>query len=71
MKKIIPKIYELLKSEGTAVVLIKPQFEAGKENIGKRGIVKDKKVHVRILEEINVFAMESWSEWLKNTPIPL
>lgn len=71
LKKIIPKIYELLKSEGTAVVLIKPQFEAGKENIGKRGIVKDKKVHVRILEEINVFAMESGLNAEKYTYSPV
>lgn len=56
LKKILPKIYELLKPEAAAVVLIKPQFEAGRENIGKHGIVKDKKVHIRILEEINAFA---------------
>lgn len=71
LKKIIPKIYELLKPEGTAVILIKPQFEAGKENIGKRGIVKDKKVHVRILEEINAFAMESGLNAEKYTYSPL
>lgn len=53
--KILPKISELLKADGTAAVLIKPQFEAGKSDIGKRGIVKDRKVHVRILSEIDSF----------------
>jgi 23S rRNA (cytidine1920-2'-O)/16S rRNA (cytidine1409-2'-O)-methyltransferase len=57
LKKILPKINELLKKNGCAVVLIKPQFEAGRENIGKRGIVKDKKVHSRILAEIDEFAV--------------
>ncbi len=53
--KILPKISELLKEDGIAAVLIKPQFEAGKSDIGKRGIVKDRKVHVRILSEIDSF----------------
>ncbi len=53
--KILPKISELLKEDGIAAVLIKPQFEAGKSDIGKRGIVKDRKVHMRILSEIDSF----------------
>lgn len=55
LTKIMGKIWELLKENGVASVLIKPQFEAGKSDIGKRGIVKDKKVHVRILTEIDQF----------------
>lgn len=55
LTKIISKIYELLKEGGTAAVLIKPQFEAGKKDIGKKGIVKDKKVHMRILGELDSF----------------
>ncbi len=56
LTKILPKIYELLKDGACAAVLIKPQFEAGKKDIGKHGIVKDKKVHIRILGEIDDFA---------------
>ena len=56
LTKILPKIYELLKDGACAAVLIKPQFEAGKKDIGKHGIVKDKKVHIRILGEIDEFA---------------
>ena len=56
LTKILPKIYELLKEGAAAAVLIKPQFEAGKSDIGKRGIVKDRKVHERVLADIDSFA---------------
>ena len=56
LTKILPKVYELLKEEAVAAVLIKPQFEAGRSDIGKRGIVKDRKVHIRVLSEIDSFA---------------
>ncbi len=52
LTKILPKIAELIKDGGTAAVLIKPQFEAGKSSIGKKGVVKDRKAHVRVLEEM-------------------
>ena len=57
LTKIIPKVYELLKDGECAAVLIKPQFEAGRSDIGKRGIVKDRKVHIRVLSEIDSFAV--------------
>ena len=53
---ILPKIYELLGESGTAAVLIKPQFEAGRSGVGKNGIVRDKKVHLRVLRDIDSFA---------------
>lgn len=56
LTKIIPKIYELLADEAMAAVLIKPQFEAGKSGIGKHGIVKNRKIHERVLREIDDFA---------------
>ena len=56
LTKILPKIYELMKEGGCGAVLIKPQFEAGRKDIGKHGIVKDRKVHIRVLEEIDAFA---------------
>lgn len=58
LKMILPKIYELLKDGETAAVLIKPQFEAGKSNIGKHGIVKDQKVHVNVLADTDRFSAE-------------
>ena len=56
LTKILPKMYELLSADGCAAVLVKPQFEAGRSDIGKRGVVKDRKVHERILGEIDSFA---------------
>lgn len=56
LTKVLPKVYELLKDGAAAAVLIKPQFEAGRKDIGKRGIVKDRKVHIRVLSEIDSFA---------------
>ncbi len=45
LKKIMPATVELLKDNGEVVALIKPQFEAGKEKVGKKGVVRDIEVH--------------------------
>ncbi len=55
LKKILPKIAELMTEDGDAAVLIKPQFEAGRANIGKKGIVRDRKVHASVLADITAF----------------
>jgi len=57
LTKILPKIKELLAEGAVSAVLIKPQFEAGKSSIGKNGIVKDRKVHERVLAEIDETAV--------------
>ncbi len=49
---IFPVMRNLLKDGGEAVCLIKPQFEAGKENVGKKGVVRDKNVHIAVIEKI-------------------
>ncbi|MDD7185679.1 MAG: TlyA family RNA methyltransferase [Ruminococcus sp.] len=56
LKQILPKALELLSAEGIISALIKPQFEAGRQNISKNGIVKDKKTHIRILQDIDSFS---------------
>ncbi|MDE6502195.1 MAG: TlyA family RNA methyltransferase [Ruminococcus sp.] len=53
LKMILPVFSNFLKNGAEAVVLIKPQFEAGKKFIGKHGIVRNKKVHQRVLNEID------------------
>lgn len=55
LTKILPEIREIISGDTVAVVLIKPQFEAGKKYVGKKGVVKDRKVHERILSEIDSF----------------
>lgn len=53
---ILPKVAELLSDDGEVVVLIKPQFEAGRSNLNKNGVVKSKKVHVSVIEDIIAFS---------------
>lgn len=53
---VLDRAYELLKTKGEIVILIKPQFEAGKEYLNKNGVVKDRKVHAKVIEKIALFA---------------
>ncbi len=46
---ILPALYPCMRENGQAVILIKPQFEAGRELVGKHGVVRDKKVHAAVL----------------------
>lgn len=56
LKLVLPEIKELLKEQGQAVVLIKPQFEVGKKGIGKNGIVKNPALREKTVEDIKSFA---------------
>ena len=53
---ILPAIHPLLKENADVVCLIKPQFEAGREEVGKKGVVRDSAVHQRVIERILAFA---------------
>lgn len=52
LEKVIPAARELLSPTGEMVCLIKPQFEAGREKVGKKGVVRDPKVHIEVIERI-------------------
>lgn len=56
LEKVLPVVYDLLKNSGEVVALIKPQFEAGREHVGKKGVVKDKKIHAAVIEKVLNFA---------------
>lgn len=56
LEKILPPAYELLIPEGEMVCLIKPQFEAGREKVGKKGVVTDRRVHKEVIENVIRFA---------------
>lgn len=56
LELILPPLAKILRSGGEVVALIKPQFEAGKEKVGKHGIVKDHAVHKEVLEKVLDFA---------------
>lgn len=48
---ILPVLYQILLPQGDVIALVKPQFEAGKEHVGKKGIVRDAAVHLMVLEK--------------------
>jgi 23S rRNA (cytidine1920-2'-O)/16S rRNA (cytidine1409-2'-O)-methyltransferase len=56
--KVLPAIVPLLKTEGRIIILIKPQFEVGRGEVGKGGIVSDPAQHARVVEEVNEAARE-------------
>jgi len=56
--KILPALVPLLKADGRLLLLIKPQFEVGRGEVGKGGMVRDPKKHARVIEEVNQTAKE-------------
>ena len=56
LKLILPALKRILVPGSDVVSLVKPQFEAGREQVGKKGIVRDKKVHLQVVEQIRDFA---------------
>ena len=59
LTKILPVLKELLKAGGDAVLLIKPQFEAGKELVEKNGVVRDKKIHEQVIKHIISYCIDN------------
>lgn len=57
LKLILPALHAILADQGQVVALIKPQFEAGREQIGKNGIIRDKAVHQKVLEQVTAFVL--------------
>ena len=55
---VLPAIYPMLSDDGECVCLIKPQFEAGREKVGKKGVVRDISVHTEVIQKIYDFAIE-------------
>ena len=52
LDKVLPAVKKLLSNDGSVIALIKPQFEAGKDKVGKRGVVRDPKVHEEVIEKV-------------------
>ncbi len=64
LTKVLPAVRNLLKENGEIVSLIKPQFEAGREQVGKKGVVRDQKVHLQVIEMVTEFAISIGFELL-------
>ena len=58
LKLVLPVAYELLKCGGSLMALIKPQFEAGREEVGKKGVVRDPDIHFKVISETIDFAFQ-------------
>ena len=58
LTKVLEPVKQLLNEDGEIVCLIKPQFEAGREKVGKKGVVRDEKVHLEVIEQIMEFAKQ-------------
>ena len=71
LKLILPVLKTMLMPNGDVAALIKPQFEAGREQVGKKGIVRDRKVHEAVVEMIVDFAIKEGYdvEGLTSSPI--
>lgn len=59
LRLILPALRGVLGEDGTCVCLVKPQFEAGREKVGKKGVVRDKKTHLEVLENFLLYAREN------------
>ncbi|MBP3232642.1 MAG: TlyA family RNA methyltransferase [Anaerovibrio sp.] len=58
LEKVLPAVKAILKADGEAVALIKPQFEAGREKVGKKGVVRDARVHLEVIHRVVNIARE-------------
>ena len=64
LSKILPPAHAILSAGGEMVCLIKPQFEAGREKVGKKGVVRDPQVHVEVIENVLKIAQDAGFEVL-------
>jgi len=59
LKIILPVLKTILMPGGDVIALVKPQFEAGRDNVGKKGIIRDPKIHQDVLMKVGGFAVEA------------
>lgn len=71
LKLILPNLKKIIADNGKVVALIKPQFEAGKDKVGKNGIVRDHSVHQQVLEDILEFTLKTGFDLLGLTFSPI
>lgn len=71
LKKVVPEILKFMKKNAEILALIKPQFEVGKKNIGKGGVVRDPDLHEKVIENLSEFFIKKhlFCEWVIPSPI--
>ena len=65
LTKVLQPVRELLAIDGEIICLIKPQFEAGREKVGKKGVVRDKKIHEEVIELVTNYAASNGFDCLE------
>ena len=58
LTKVLLPVKQLMEKDGRMVCLIKPQFEAGREKVGKKGVVREKAVHIEVIDQILAFVLQ-------------
>lgn len=71
LKLVLPSVKNLLKDNGKIIALIKPQFEVGKGEVGKGGVVREKEKHEKVVSEIKSFAIDLGLKVLNVTESPI
>ena len=56
LTKVLAPVYDLMKEGARIVCLVKPQFEAGKDKVGKKGVVKERATHLEVIEQVIRYA---------------
>ncbi len=71
LKKVVPEILKFMKKNAGILALVKPQFEVGKGNVGKGGVVRDPVLHAEVIEDLSDFFIKKhlFSEWVIPSPI--
>ncbi len=71
LRHVLPAVASILPPEGRVVALVKPQFEAGRDEVGKGGVITDPEVHARVVAEVTRFAREVGLERVGLEPSPV
>lgn len=71
LKYLLPTVFDILKDGAQAICLVKPQFEAGKSNLSKKGIVTDPKVRKRVLDDVCDYAVSLGFTLFGTTTAPI
>lgn len=71
LRLVLPAVHAILTPDAEGVVLIKPQFEAGREAVGKGGVVRDERVHGEVIDAVSREAEAIGYRWCGAVPSPL